>query len=106
MKVRACGIKPAIVRGKEVWPRFHDACKVTQVSALSQAGVSLGDIAHLSNTTKEVLMKHYIKADREDAFSKYLSGGPSLDPQLGPNRANVTGVLQQEPKQANDIPRR
>jgi integrase len=53
--------------------RFHDVCKITGVTELSQQGFSLGDLAHLSNTSKATLDKHYIKSDRDRAYAKFLA---------------------------------
>lgn len=50
---------------------FHQACKATQVTALDNLGLSIGKISQISNTTKETLLKHYIKTDRDEAFDAY-----------------------------------
>lgn len=50
---------------------FHQACKVTQVTALDNLGLSIGKISQVSNTTKETLLKHYVKTDRAEAFDAY-----------------------------------
>jgi hypothetical protein len=74
-KVRRAGIEPTvyIVNGqrREVYPRFHDICKVSRISELEKQGFSLGELEQLSNTTQRTLMAHYIKADRTRAFAKY-----------------------------------
>lgn len=51
--------------------RFHDVCKVTAISDLSDEGYGPGDLEHISNTSKRVLVDHYIKADRKRAFVRY-----------------------------------
>jgi integrase len=51
--------------------RFHDAGKVTRVSELDASGYGLGELSELSNTSKQTLAKHYIKADRRRVFEKY-----------------------------------
>lgn len=88
-KVRRAKIEPTIymVNGqpRKVYPRFHDICKVTRISNLSDGGTSLGDLSELSNTSKETLVRHYIKSDRDRAFANYVAR-PSQD--LGQHRAN------------------
>jgi len=74
-KVRRSGVEPTVymVNGKrrEVYPRFHDICKVSRISELEKQGFSLGELEQLSNTTQKTLMAHYIKADRARTFAKY-----------------------------------
>jgi hypothetical protein len=74
-KVRRTGVKPTVyvVNGerREVYPRFHDICKVSRISELEKQGFSLGELEQLSNTTQRTLMAHYIKADRARVFAKY-----------------------------------
>jgi hypothetical protein len=53
--------------------RFHDVCKVTAISDLSDQGYGPGDLEHISNTSKRILVDHYIKADRKRAFARYLA---------------------------------
>jgi hypothetical protein len=53
--------------------RYHDVCKVTAISDLSDQGYGPGDLEHISNTSKKVLVDHYIKADRKRAFSRYMT---------------------------------
>lgn len=98
-KARRCGIKPMIrfVAGKmrEVYPRFHDVCKVTRVTNLGQDGVSLGDVAHLSNTSKRTLAENYMLPDRDRAFANYMGHIRATN---GPrNDANVARTGLQEP---------
>lgn len=51
--------------------RFHDAAKVSRVTELDAAGYGLGELSELSNTSKITLSKHYIQADRRQAFNRY-----------------------------------
>jgi hypothetical protein len=72
---------------------FHQACKATQVTALDNLGLSIGKISQISNTTKETLLKHYIKTDRDEAFDAYHNISirqTTSRPQTGQN----TGVEQ------------
>jgi integrase len=74
--------------------RFHDVCKVSKVSDLDAEGIGLGDLAHLSNTSKATLAKHYIKSDRNRAFANYIARSKkngavsNPGPELGQPRAN------------------
>lgn len=88
--------------------RFHDAAKVTRVSELDSAGYGLGEISELSNTTKQTLAKHYIKADRRRVFERY-KGFRSADlPQTygGPeniaNRSETNPLVPIEPSKTNE----
>jgi integrase len=79
--------------------RFHDVCKVTRVTNLSET-TSLGDLAHLSNTSKKTLADNYILPDRARAFAKYLghtraTNGPRKDANMaqhGPMDTNVATI--------------
>jgi integrase len=90
-KVKRSGILPTVYtvneERREVYPRFHDICKVSRVSELSRDGYSPAVISHLSNTSQATLIKHYIKADRTRAFEEYVSR-PNRGP-LGHTRATT-----------------
>jgi len=98
-RVRRAGIAPTIymVRGEksERFPRFHDICKVTRISELEKDGYSLGELAHLSNTSKKTLIDHYIKADRSRAFERYKNYSADRGhtvATIGPKNEGFVGV--------------
>jgi hypothetical protein len=79
---------------KDVGPlRPHDACKVTQVTALDGLGMSPGEIAAVSNTTMETIMKHYIKPHRKNAFSKVRALYAEVQTTHRPQEGYLRGIL-------------
>jgi integrase len=76
-------VKAQLVLGIAIRP--HDACKVTEVTALDELGMSLGTISAVSNTTAATLSKHYLKPDRKRAFDRVrdMYAQTTVRPQMG-----------------------
>jgi integrase len=83
--------------------RFHDAAKVSRVTELDAAGYGLGEISELSNTSKITLSKHYIQADRRQAFSRYQKFQNAADEKISGTKNGNSKNLGLPPN-GSDLP--
>jgi hypothetical protein len=83
---------------------FHDACKATQITQMSRAGMIPADIAEVTNTSLQTILKYYIVPDRQRALRNYHQFDPGNIIELPQTRKQAIGEDQTRPRPENGGP--